>query len=164
MTKIGVNTKNCPINCPKVSFIIIDNNHLNEQGLKNLIQRTKKLYLVTSNKNHPAFKLKDKIQVIYYEKIDFKDLFSRLYQDFKIKRITIQSGGTLNSILVREGLIDRISLVIAPALIGGINTPSLINGISLKSEKDLELIKSLKLMKCTKLKNSYLHLSYSLNN
>ncbi|MDP3882202.1 MAG: dihydrofolate reductase family protein [Nanoarchaeota archaeon] len=164
MAKIGVNTENCPINCPKVSFIIIDNHHLNETGIINLINRTKKLYLVTSNKNHPAFKLKDKIELIYYEKIDFNNLFSKLRKNYKIDRITVQSGGTLNSILIREGLIDQLSLVIAPALIGGVNTPSLIDGSSLLSKDDLKLIKTLKLVKCNKLDNSYLHLVYDVKN
>jgi 2,5-diamino-6-(ribosylamino)-4(3H)-pyrimidinone 5'-phosphate reductase len=39
-----------------VSFIIIDNKpHLNKIGVEYYIKRSKMLYLVTSNKNHPVF-------------------------------------------------------------------------------------------------------------
>lgn len=162
MSKIGVNTDNCPINCPNVGFIIADNHHLNKNGLLNLIDRTKKIYIATSNKKHPAFNLKDRLEVLYYpKKIDFQNLFKKLRQKFGVKRVTIQSGGTMNSILMRNGLIDRVSLVIAPAIIGGKNTSSLVDGKSLRYETDLKQIKTLKLIRCEKLKKNYLHLVYS---
>ena len=91
-------------------------------------------------------------------------MFVKLKSDYEAKRLTIQSGGSLNATLLREKLIDRISLVIAPALIGGINTSTLIDGKSLQTEEDLKLIKSLKLKKCEKLKNSYIHLVYDIIN
>ena len=161
MAKIGVNGNKNPVNCPRVSFIIIDNDHLKAKGVVNLINNTKRLYLVTKNKDHPAFKVKDKLEIIYYsKKIDFKDLFKKLNKKYKVNRITIQSGGTLNATLVREGLIDRVSLVVAPALVGGKETPTVIDGKSLRTEKDLKEIKALDLVKCEKLKNSYLHLVY----
>ena len=148
-----------------VSFIILDNTHLNKTGVENLIQKSKKLYLVTTNKNHPAFKLKEKLELLYYTKeVDFEDLFQKLRQKHKIEKITIQSGGTLNAILVRKGLIDRVSIVIAPALIGGKDTSTLMDGKSLSSEQDLKLIKALKLRKCEELKNFYLHLEYDVIN
>ncbi len=166
MAKIGVNTNNSPINCPSVSFVIVDNKNLTTTGVKNLIKGTKKLYLVTTNKKHPAFKIKeDNLELIFYpRKVNFSELFKNLMNKYNIKRITIQSGGTLNSVLIREGLIDNVSLVIAPALIGGKETSSLVDGISLKSLADLNKIKTLKLLKVNKLKNSYIHLIYQVNN
>ncbi|MFC1685761.1 dihydrofolate reductase family protein [Nanoarchaeota archaeon] len=165
MSKIGVNTNKNPIKGLPVSFIILDNNYLKKQGVLNLINNTKKLYLITSNKNHPAFKFKDRLELIYYpKKVVFSDLFKRLKKKYKIDKITIQSGGNLNSILSRKGLIDRVSLVIAPALVGGSNTSTLIDGKSLFSDKDLKKIKALKLKTYKKLKNSYLHLVYDVLN
>lgn len=163
MKKINANNNEFKLNCPDVSFIIVDNNHLTEKGVKNLIERTKRLYLVTKNKNHPAFKFKDRLELIYYpNKVNLKDLFRKLKQEYGINRVTLQSGGTMNSILLREDLIDRLSLVFAPCLIGGKETPTVIDGISLRREKELKNIKSLKLIKIRKLKHSYLHLTYSL--
>jgi 2,5-diamino-6-(ribosylamino)-4(3H)-pyrimidinone 5'-phosphate reductase len=165
MAKIGLNSDRCKLHCPDVSFIIIDNSHLTLKGIKNLVERTKRLYLITSNKAHPAFKVRDCLELIYYPgKIMFSDLFKRLKQRYDIQRVTIQSGGTLNSILLRGGLIDRISFVFAPALIGGADTSTLVDGKSLVTSKDLSYIKTLRLIKCQKLKHSYLHLVYDLVN
>jgi 2,5-diamino-6-(ribosylamino)-4(3H)-pyrimidinone 5'-phosphate reductase len=167
MAKMGVNTKNCPINCPEVSFIIIDDKHLTKEGVENLINRTKKLFLVTSNKKHPALNINNnsKLEVVYYNKeIDFVDLFQKLKSKYKVDKLTIQSGGTLNATFIRNSLIDHISLVVVPCLIGGENTSSLIDGESLHFEKDLKDIKALKLIEAKVLKNSYLHLRYNVLN
>lgn len=162
MEKIGVNKKRNPKRNEILSFVIIDNKpHLNLQGLDYLANSLKNLVLVTSNKKHPAFKSKiPNLVIIYYKnKIDFQDLFQILYK-FGCKRLTIQSGGTLNSTLLRNNLIDNVSLVIAPCLIGGKDTPTLIDGDSLNALKELNKIKSLKLQKAKILKNSYLKLLY----
>lgn len=166
MSKIGVNTDKNPIHCPGVNFIIIDNKNLNTQGVNNLCENVKMLFLVTTNKSHPAFKLKnDNLEIIYYEsEVDFEDLFIRLRNDYKAERVTIQSGGTLNSIFLRKGLIDRVSIVVAPCLIGGKDTSSLIDGDSLISEADLENIKSLTLDSVKQLQDNYLHIIYNVNN
>lgn len=128
---------------------------------------SQKFFLVTSNKNHPAFndEFSGKLEILYYpEKIDFVDMFEKLKTKYNIDYITIQTGGTLNSIFVRKGLIDELSLVIAPALIGGSDTSSLIDGESLHKTEDLKYIKTLTFKDCKKLKNSYLQLTYSVNN
>lgn len=167
MAKIGMNKKNRKIQKCGANFVIIDNKpHLNKTGVLNVLKKCQKLYLVTSNKKHPAFKIKGQnLTVVFYsKKVDFKDLFSKLKEKFGIERITIQSGGLLNSALLRNGLVDEVSLVIAPALVGGKETPTLVDGKSLVSEKDLKLVKTLKLLKCELLKDSYLHLVYAVKN
>ena len=164
MKKIGVSTSNNPIkDLTSVSFVLIDSKHLNKKGLINLTNNLKKLYIVTTNKNHPAFKLNiDNLEIIYYsKKVNFKNLFSKLNTTYNVKRMTIQSGGTLNSVLIREGLIDRVSIVIAPCLVGGKYTPTMMDGNSLLNIKK---IKALRLHKVNKLKNSYLQLIYYVEN
>jgi len=61
-------------------------------------------------------------------------------------------------------LIDKISIVVAPALIGGKETSSLIDGKSLSSIAGLKDIKALKLIDVKKLDDSYLHLKYDVIN
>lgn len=165
MEKIGLNERKEEPEKMPVSFIIIDNKpHLNEKGVEYLAKWVKTLYLVTINKDHPAYKVKENypnIKVIQYDnEIDLSDLMTKMKNQYGIKRITIQSGGTLNSEWVRKGLIDNVSIVIAPCLIGGVNTQSLIGGESLHTEEDLKLLKALKLVKNETLKNSYIHLKY----
>jgi 2,5-diamino-6-(ribosylamino)-4(3H)-pyrimidinone 5'-phosphate reductase len=165
MSKIGVSTDKNPIHCPYVNFVIIDNNNLDEQGVINLCDNLKTLYLVTSNKEHPAYNVNKKnLVIMFYEKeVDFEDMFKKLKEDYGAERVTIQSGGTLNSIFIREGLVDELSIVIAPCLIGGKDTPSLVDGRSLVTDEDLKCIKSLELKEVNKLKDNYLHLRYIVN-
>lgn len=168
MAKIGMNIKKDNIERTPVSFIIIDNKpHLNEVGVDNLLQKSKKLYIVTTNKNHPALERQDEdnLEIIYYpNEIDFEDLFKQFKEKYNIDRITIQTGGTLNAIFLRKKLIDHISFVFAPVLVGGKDTPSLIDGESLHSAQDLINIKALKLKECRVLENSYIHLFYDVIN
>jgi len=77
------------------------------------------------------------MEIIYSKKLDLKSLLVKLKKKYGVKRITIQSGGTLNSTFLRDGLIDHISVVVAPCLIGGKNTSTLIDGESLHSIKEL---------------------------
>ncbi len=166
--KVGANKPQKNIIKLPVSFLIIDNQpHLNEIGVDNFIKKSKKLFIITTNKNHPAFdrQTKDNLEIIYYEnEIDFVDLFRKLKEDFKIDNLTIQTGATLNSIFLRLKMIDKISIVVAPALIGGKETPSLIDGKSLSSVDELKDVKALKLVDVKKLNDSYLHLKYDVIN
>lgn len=167
LAKVGANKIQKNITKMPVSFLVVDNKpHLNKTGVDNFLKKGKKLFIITTNKNHPAFKINaDNLEKIFYKnKIDFVDLFKKMKNDFGIKRVTIQTGGTLNSIFLRNKLIDKISIVIAPALIGGKDTSSLIDGKSLTSTRELTQIKALKLITAKKLKNSYLHLKYKVIN
>lgn len=169
MEKIGVNEKKeVPPKTP-VIFIVIDNEpHLKESGVRYMATKAEKLIIVTTNANHPATLLKDElpnIEVLAYKsEIDFKDMFQRLKSDFGAERVTIQTGGTLNAVFIRGGFIDHLSLVVAPALIGGSNTSGLMDGESLHRANELFKIKSLVLKGATPLEQNYLHLQYDVIN
>lgn len=91
--------------------------------------------LVTSNKKHPAFEIEeDNLHIIYQDKLVLKDVLVALKSEYNCSRITIQIRGTLNGLFLREKLIDYVDLVVAPVLIGGKDTPTLIDGQSLLSE------------------------------
>ena len=168
MEKVGANIKKENIQKTDVSFIIIDNKpHLNNIGIEYFLKLSKTFYLVTNNKGHPVFQYKDRndLCIMYYEQeINFQNLFEQLKKDHGINSMTIQTGGTLNSILLREGLIDKLSIVIAPALIGGKETPTLIDGESLQTFEDLKKIRPLKLIDIIKLNNSYINIKYEIIN
>ena len=164
MAKIGVNARKTPTTVLPCSFVIVDSSHLTAKGVLYLTKLTRKLYLITTNKKHPAFTINnaDNLQILYYPKLNLPKVFCDLRKKYGILRITLQSGGTMNAELLRNNLIDHISLVVAPALIGGADTSTLVDGRSLATKMDLKNIKILKLKKSTVLKNSYLHLQYSL--
>lgn len=167
--KIGFNERTDEPTKLPVSFVVIDNEpHLTASGIIYLAKKTKSIFIVTTNKSHPAFSLKStypNIEILSYEnEIDFKDVMTRLKTDFNVEKLTVQSGGTLNATLIRNGLIDRVLLVVAPALVGGKDTSTLVDGESLHSPDELFKIKPLELVQAKPLEHSYLLLEYNVKN
>ncbi|MBQ4271035.1 MAG: dihydrofolate reductase family protein [Clostridiales bacterium] len=158
--KMGVNEKPFPDKTP-VSFVLLDNTHLTEHGVTYLCRRSKEFVLITSNKEHPAFSVKeDNLHIIFQEKISLKEALCELKTSFGCERLTVQSGGTVNGMFLREKLLDNVDIVIAPALIGGKDTSSLVDGRSLLSRDGLSGIGVLKLTDCTVLSDSYIRVRY----
>ncbi len=164
MAKIGVNERldePTKIDC---SFIIIDNKpHLNEQGISYLSKWVQRLILVTTNKNHPAYQLKNKydnIDILFYDKLDLAQVLEDLVLEYQVENLTIQSGGTLNGLFLRENLIDYVHIVIAPILVGGRDVPTLIDGDAITKREELNKLKALELIECKQLNNSYIELKY----
>lgn len=167
MEKIGINLKKDKPNKTNVSFVIIDRKpHLNENGVNYLCNLVKDLHIVTNNKNHPAFSLKNaNLHIMYFEEnIDLEECLIKLKKEHNVERITIQSGGTLNGEFLRKNIIDYVDIVVAPILIGGQNVSTLIDGVSIKDTSELNKLKSLKLIECKALENSYIRLKYKVNN
>ena len=158
--KIGVNTKEMPDKTP-VSFVIIDNHHLNENGIEYFCALSTRFVLITSNAKHPAFNIeKDNFHIILQKELSLRSALMRLKSEHGCERITIQTGGTLNGLFLREKLFDYVDIVVAPVLIGGKDTATLIDGDSLLSQSDLSKLGILKLKECVVLENSYLRLRY----
>ena len=164
MAKIGVNERTEYHNKIDCRFIIIDNKpHLNEKGIDYICHWVDKLILVTTNKNHVAYSLREKydnLDILFYNDLDLKTLLTDMGKKYGAKAITIQSGGTLNGKFLRDNLIDYVNIVIAPLLVGGKDTSTLIDGESIISSKELGKLKSLKLIECKQLDDSYIQLKY----
>ena len=160
MAKIGANTAGLPKKTP-VSFVILDNSHLTERGVRWLCAKAQTLALVTSNPHHPAFIVGEgNLRVLYQEEPSLPSVLAHLRSAFGCERLTIQSGGTLNGAFLREKLIDYVDVVVAPLLVGGKDTPTLIDGASLFEGDDLSGLGVLMLESCTVLEGSYLRLRY----
>ncbi len=158
--KIGINTADMPNKTP-VSFVVMDNKHLEEHGIRYLCALSKQFVLVTSNEKHPAFEMEeDNLHIIYQKELSLQDVLAKLKSEYSCERLTIQTGGTLNGLFLREKLIDYIDIVVAPVLIGGKDTSTLIDGKSLLSESELSGLGVLKLQECVVLEDSYLRLRY----
>lgn len=168
MAKIGVNEREERPQKIDCRFIIVDRKpHLNANGIEYLCHWVEMLFLVTDNKNHPAFQLLDtfdNLKILYYENIDLTNLMVDLKRDYDVEKITIQSGGTLNCELLRKNLIDYVNLVIAPILVGGATTNTLIDGKAISKVEELNQLKTLELLEVNQLEDSYLQLKYKVLN
>ena len=158
--KMGVNEKAMPEKTP-VSFVLMDNTHLTEHGVRYFCALSQVFVLVTSNAHHPAFGVNEpNLHILYQQEPSAEGALERLYADFGCHRLTIQSGGTLNGLFLRKKLLDYVDIVVAPVLIGGKDTATLIDGTSLFSPEELPQLGALKLLECSVLENSYLRLRY----
>lgn len=158
--KMGVNTKPFPDKSP-VSFVLIDNSHLNTHGVEWFCAKSDQFVLVTSNKSHPAFKVNaPNLSIMYQNKFNPDEMLRRLYTEHGCKQLTIQTGGTLNGLFLRNKCFDYVDIVVAPVLIGGKDTSTLIDGESVASQADLSKLGILELVSVTKLQESYIRLKY----
>jgi 2,5-diamino-6-(ribosylamino)-4(3H)-pyrimidinone 5'-phosphate reductase len=160
--KMGVNERDMPDKTP-VSFVLLDNHHLNEQGVRYFCTRSKQFVLITSNPDHPAFRMKeDNLGILLQKELSLESALEELYERYGCKRLTIQSGGTMNGLFLRSRLIDCADIVVAPVLIGGKDTSSLIDGPSITSREELGQLGVMKLLGCEPLEDSYVRLKYEI--
>ncbi len=158
--KMGANEKELPEKTP-VSFALLDNHHLTEHGVRYFCARSKQLVLITSNRDHPAFGVNaDNLHVLFQERLSLADALKQLKERFGCERLTIQSGGTVNGLFLREKLFDFVDVVVAPVLIGGKETATLIDGPSLQTKAELSQLGVLRLIEATALQDSYVRLRY----
>lgn len=158
--KMGVNQKEMPNKTP-VSFVILDNHHLSEHGVRYFCALSQKAVIITSNPEHPAFGVNESnLNIIYQEKTSIKEALERLKTECGCDTLTVQSGGTVNGLFLREKLFDYVDIVVAPVLVGGSETSTLIDGISLTQNTELSDLGVLKLENCSVLEDSYIRLRY----
>ena len=158
--KMGVNEKPLPEKTP-VSFVLLDNHHLTEHGVRYFCARSQTFILITTNPDHPAFDVEEEnLHIIQQETLSLPDALETLKRDYGCDRLTVQSGGTVNALFLREKLLDYADIIVAPVLIGGKDTSTLIDGRSLMSRKELSMLGVLKLEKCTVLEDSWIRLRY----
>ena len=158
--KMGVNEKELP-DKTSVSFVLMDNHHLTEHGIRYFCARSKQFILITSNPEHPVFGVEeDNLHIIYQDTLSLRKALEILYEKYGCERLTVQSGGTMNGHFLREKLIDYVDVVIAPVLVGGRDTPTLIDGESLVSDSELSELGIMELMECSVLQKSYIRLRY----
>jgi len=158
--KMGANTKEIPEKTP-LSFVLLDNHHLSEHGIRYFCAKSKQFVLITTNRNHPAFHVKaENLHIIFQEKLSLAAALTSLKEQFGCDRLTVQSGGTVNGLFLREKLLDYVDVVVAPVLIGGKDTAALIDGRSLQSRDELNQLGVLRLIEAAPLQDFYLRLRY----
>lgn len=67
------------------------------------------------------------VYVHHQERVNLTDAFATLHQ-LGVKRLMVEGGATLNFELLRLGLVDEVSVYIAPLVFGGEQAPTLAAG------------------------------------
>ena len=72
-------------------------------------------------------KLGVEVYVLGKKRVDLEKALERLYQ-LGVRRLMIEGGGTLNFELLRLGLVDELSVYVAPKIFGGGSAPTMADG------------------------------------
>ncbi len=96
--------------------------------------------------------------VVGGDHVDYRKALEELGANYNVKKIRVDSGGTLNGILLRQGLVDEVSVLIDPSLVGGTTPQSLFKGSDLTTRGG---VIPLKLTHCEQVKNDVVWVKYT---
>jgi len=91
------------------------------------------------------------------DRVDLRAALEELTARHHVKVVRVDSGGKLNGALLRAGLVDEVSLIIAPYLVGGASTRSFFRAPDLAGAEGL---RTLRLVKVEQLPEGLLWLRY----
>ncbi|MGZ4856982.1 MAG: dihydrofolate reductase family protein [Methanobacteriaceae archaeon] len=99
-----------------------------------------------------------KYMIVGYQQVDLETALDELNQQFDVKSVWVDSGGTLNGILLKQGLVDEVHVLLHPVLAVGSSSSSIYQTQDLNSEGVIKL----KLQKINKLKEDIVWLQYEI--
>ncbi len=91
------------------------------------------------------------------DKVDMRAALERLTEDFGVRTVRVDSGGTLNGVLLRQGLASEVNVLIHPCLVGGTSPGSMFRPPDASS---MEAVVDLKLQHSRRLKGGVIWLRY----
>ena len=68
------------------------------------------------------------------QKVDLRAALEVLNTQFGTRRVRVDSGGTLNGVFLRAGLVDEVSVIVSPSLVGGITPKTMFVAPDLETE------------------------------
>jgi 2,5-diamino-6-(ribosylamino)-4(3H)-pyrimidinone 5'-phosphate reductase len=89
--------------------------------------------------------------------VDLREALQELHARHQVKVLRVDSGGILNGVLLRAGLVDEVSVVISPELVGGTTARSMFVAPDLTSASD---VIPLKLLHVANVKGDFVWLRY----
>lgn len=67
--------------------------------------------------------------------VDLRKALEQLHLQFGTQRVRMDCGGILNGVLLREGLVDEVSVIISPSLVGGVTPKTMYVAPDLETEE-----------------------------
>ena len=81
------------------------------------------------------------VWLVGHGRVDLRELLRRL-EARGVERLLVEGGGEMNWAFVREDLVDELYVTVAPALLGGRDAPTLLegDGLSMQERRRLRLV------------------------
>lgn len=168
LAKLGINETLDALKYIKgLHRVIIGTSQLTKDGIENIIRQSESVvFIVTDERLNEHVRVArltrkyDNAAEFCVPKDNLEEAFLFL-NSLGCEKITIQTGGTVNASLIKQKLIDDVDVTIAPILVGGKNTPSLVDGDDRETIDDLSTIGEMWMTGCESLRHSYLRVKYS---
>jgi len=77
------------------------------------------------------------VAVVGKNEVDLPMLMVLLKKEYRVNRLMIEGGPTLNWYMLKHHLVDEIRLIHLPFIVGGADTPSLVGGMHIDSENEM---------------------------
>lgn len=159
IAQTGINYRtNKPVR-ENIRLVVLDHHRdLSPQGINYLASCVKSL-IVICGVAHPITKITRKpknLSLIVQPRFNRQDTVRALAKH-KVKKITIQSAGKLNAGWINDGMVDQITVILYPLLIGTSGTPSL-------ESEELSIVKPLRLIETKTFNFNYIALTYQVIN
>ena len=90
--------------------------------------------------------------------IDLRRVLAKLRTAFGIRRLLLEGGGKINGSFLAAGLIDELSILIAPVADGSVGTPTLFDAMAGKG-----LARKLRLISISRIKGDLVWLRYKMS-
>jgi 2,5-diamino-6-(ribosylamino)-4(3H)-pyrimidinone 5'-phosphate reductase len=126
--------------------IILDSNCKTPEN-SYVVDNKAKTWIVTSKKSRNIYG--KNVEIIISKKnknglIDLQYLLNSLYQR-GIKKLMVEGGGTVIWNFLKEKLVDDLYIYVSPIIIGGKNTPTVVDGSGIKNQNEKILLKLIKI-------------------
>lgn len=92
------------------------------------------------------------------DRVDFRKALEIMYTEYGVRSLRLDCGGTLNGIMLKAGLVNEVSIMVHPYLVGGFTPQFVFRAEDIRSAED---VISLKLTKVEQLKNGIVWLCYN---
>lgn len=146
--KLGANAGKFISTFHDCGHVLVDSRCITADGIRHVALGCNEMFFITTRslEDLQEMCLPETVTVVrVHDTRETEGWISFLRDAYSIKHLTVEGGGEFNASMVRAGLIDRVIIYIAPILVGGSDTPTLVDGESFTTVADLSSVCKLSL-------------------
>lgn len=159
MAQTGINLRTTKPVRENLRLIVLDHlRDLTPQGITYLAQCVQNLIIICGI-SHPITMeshVPRNLSIIKQPRLNRKRALEELFKR-KVNKITIQSSGKLNAKWLNDGLVDYLTIIVYPLMVGSSGTPIL-------ESRDISTVRPLRLIEAKPFNFNYIAMNYQVIN